>query len=77
MSPLPPNPKRYLPMKTMMHIMNQVWCLCTSETKDTPAATPAAAPTSLWQWYRSHNAELAERGASAELPPPPRRRLHF
>lgn len=61
-------------MNTLKTIVNQVWSLCTEE----PAA-PAPTANSLWQWYRSRNAALAERGA--EMPPaeqPVKRlRVHF
>lgn len=49
-------------MNTLKNIVNQVWSLCTEEV---PA--PATPSNSLWQWYRSRNAALAERGA--EIPP--------
>ena len=48
-------------MNTLKNIVNQVWCLCAAEEKPQPSVSPASG--SLWQWYRAHNAELAERGA--------------
>lgn len=64
-------------MNTLKNLMNQVWCLCTEEPEHPVAPTPAA--DSLWQWYRSRNAALAERGA--EMPPAEqtvkRLRVHF
>lgn len=60
-------------MNTLKNIADRVWCLCTAEEKHAVAAAEPAATGSLWQWYRSKNAELAERGADLVPPPAPRR----